>query len=405
MTELNIKQNCRLCASNNINVVLPLQKSPLCDAYLKKPKKQEFYNLNLCLCEDCGFVQIDTVIEPETIYKDYIYVTTSSPGLKSHFKKYAADVCNFLNIEKDSLIVDIGSNDGMLLSFFKQHGHNVLGVEPSVKAANNANENGIKTLSNFFDKDLANSIVDKNGKASLITINNLFANVDNLKGFVRDIDILLDNDGVLVIESSYLLDMIDNMVFDFIYHEHLSYFSILPLVRFFEKFDMQLIHVHKIGTKGGSLRYYWAKNNSKWNPSSSVEELSLREIRAEINTEKFKDYEKKIEDIKISLLDFLEKHKENKIVGYGASATSTTLISHFGLHGYLSYLVDDNIDKVNTYSPGYHIPVHNFQKMIDDSPDIVIVLAWRFKDEIIKKIEDVSSIIVIPLPSFILKDG
>ena len=400
MNDSYTRQSCRLCDSKDIEVVLPLKKSPLCDAYLEQPKKQEFYYLNLCLCNECGFVQIDTVIEPETIYRDYIYVTTSSPGLQNHFKEYALEVCNHLNLDKSNLTVDIGSNDGTLLGFFKQRGHNVLGIEPSIKAANSANENGIETLSEFFDIDLANAITGQYGKASLITINNLFANVDNLKEFVEGINVLLDSNGVLVIESSYLLDMIDNMVFDFIYHEHLSYFSILPLVRFFKQFDMRLIHVNEVGTKGGSLRYYWARNNSKWSPSLNVKELSLREANAGINTGKFKDYEDRIETVKFQLLEFLEKHKEDKIVGYGASATSTTLITHFELQKYFSYLVDDNVDKVNTYSPGYHIPVHNFDRLKNEQPDVIIILAWRFKETILKKLSFFKGIIIVPLPTF-----
>jgi hypothetical protein len=190
------------------------------------------------------------------------------------------------------------------------------------------------------------------------------------------------------------------MVFDFIYHEHLSYFSILPLVDFFKQFDMQLIHVHQVGTKGGSLRYYWARNDSKWNPSVNVKELILEETKALINIEKFKDYETRIETIKFQLLEFLEKHKENKIVGYGASATSTTLISHFGLHKYFSYLVDDNTGKINTYSPGYHLPVFSSKRLIEDKPDIIVILAWRFEEEILKKLKFFQGIVVIPLPIF-----
>jgi len=400
MSDSYIRKSCRLCDSNNIKVVLPLQKSPLCDAYLELPKKQKFYNLNLCLCNECGFSQIDTVIDPEIIYRDYIYVTTSSPGLQKHFERYALEVCSFLYLDESNLTVDIGSNDGTLLGFFKQRGHNVLGIEPSIKAANSANRNGIETLSEFFDIGLANAIANQYGKASLITINNLFANIDNLKEFVEGINVLLDSNGVLIIESSYLLDMIDNMVFDFIYHEHLSYFSILPLVDFFKQFDMQLIHVHQVGTKGGSLRYYWARNDSKWNPSVNVKELILEETKALINIEKFKDYETRIETIKFQLLEFLEKHKENKIVGYGASATSTTLISHFGLHKYFSYLVDDNTGKINTYSPGYHLPVFSSKRLIEDKPDIIVILAWRFEEEILKKLKFFQGIVVIPLPIF-----
>jgi SAM-dependent methyltransferase len=400
MNDFYTRKNCRLCNGNDITVALPLQKSPLCDAYLKQPEDQNFYNLNLCLCNECDFVQIDTVVNPETIYRDYIYVTTSSPGLLKHFKKYALAVCDFLKLDNSKLTVDIGSNDGTLLNFFKQEGHKVLGIEPSIKAANSANENGIETLSEFFDKDLANLVVEQYGKASLITVNNLFANVDNLNEFVGGINVLLDSNGVLVIESSYLLDMIDNMVFDFIYHEHLSYFSILPLVRFFKQFDMQLIHVNEVETKGGSLRYYWARNDSKWSSSLNVKEFSLREVKAGINTEKFKGYGRKIDTIKSHLIEFLEKNKKVKIAGYGASATSTTLISHFGLQKYFSYLVDDNTDKVKTYSPGHHLPVYDINFLKNDKPDVIIILAWRFSAEILEKLTFFKGIVIIPLPLF-----
>jgi hypothetical protein len=292
-----------------------------------------------------------------------------------------------------------------LLGFFKHFGHNVLGVEPSIKAANHANQKSIHTVSEFFDVQLAHEIVRQQGKASLITVNNLFANIDNLKEFVNAVNVLLDSDGVLVIESSYLLDMVNNMVFDFIYHEHLSYFSILPLVRFFNRFDIRLIHLQEVGTKGGSLRYYWARINSEWQPSLNVKKLSLREVKEEINAEKFKDYGARIDSLKFKLLEFLEKNKKSKIVGYGASATSTTLISNFELHSYFSYLVDDNVDKVNTYSPGYHVPVYSCEKLIDDNPDIVVILAWRFKDEILDKIKNICSTVIIPLPYFEIKEN
>ena len=341
------------------------------------------------------------MINPEVIYRDYIYVTTSSLGLQKHFESYAIEVCNYLNLAKSSLVVDIGSNDGTLLGYFKKNGLRILGIEPSIRAAENANEKDLETIPDFFDDDIANQVVNKYGKASLITINNLFANVDNLKEFVESIDILLDDDGVVVIESSYLLDMIDNMIFDFIYHEHLSYFSILPLVNFFKQFNMRLIHLHQIGTKGGSLRYYWARNGSKWETNKSVSDMSSRELLANINVEKFDQYNNKINIIKANLRNFLDKYKGCTIAGYGASATSTTLISHLGLHEYLSYLVDDNLDKVGTYSPGYNIPVYASQHLLQDKPDVIVILAWRFKKEILKKIQNnFTGVIVVPLPNF-----
>ena len=361
-----------------MEIILPLQKSPLCDAYINKIRKQNFYDLNLCLCSDCGFVQIDTVVDPETIYRDYIYVTTSSSGLEKHFKNYSAEVCELLNLHNSKLTVDIGSNDGTLLKFFKEHGHNVLGVDPSIEAAHRASEIGVPTLQEFFNLSLAKTIKNDYGTADLITINNLFANVDDLKSFLDGIDSLLGQDGVLVIESSYLVDMIQNMVFDFIYHEHLSYFSIQPLILFFKKFGMHLIRIQHIETKGGSLRYFWARENSKWGIDASVKKMLSNEIKIIQKKDLFYNFENRINSVKEQMINFLDQH--------------------FGLDKYLTYLVDDNPDKINTFSPGYHIPVFGSEKIKNSEPDIIIILAWRLKDEIIKRISYDSSIVVLPLP-------
>ena len=400
MKDYYSKDSCRLCENSSMKVILPLKKSPLCDAYSRKKKKQNFYNLNLCLCSKCGFVQIDTIVDPSKIYRDYIYVTTSSSGLKSHFRDYAQEVCSLLDLFDSKLTVDIGSNDGTLLEFFKKQGHKVLGIEPSGKAAEISSNSGIFTIPEFFDQTLAQSIEKNYGRAELITINNLFANVDDLSGFVNGIDLLLAEEGVLIIESSYLLDMIENMVFDFIYHEHLSYFSIQPLQLFFKRLNMRLIRVEHIKTKGGSLRYFFSRENSKWDEDSSVKIMLEKEIQTIADKDIFVNFENRINLVGDQLVNFLKKYKGKKIVGYGASATSTTLISHFGLNKYLSYLVDDNPDKIDTYSPGFNIPVFGSEKIKEEKPDVIIILAWRYKDEIINKLSNNSSVIAIPLPEF-----
>ena len=403
MNNSYIRNDCRLCNQSKLKLVLKLEDSPLCDAYLKWKRDQEFYKLNLFRCSNCGFIQIDTVIDPEVIYKDYIYVTSSSQGLVDHFSSYSEDVLNNVEIQKESLIIDIGSNEGTLLNFFQKRGYKVLGIEPSSKAANIANSNGIETICDFFNLDKVDEIILKHGHASMITVNNLFANVDDLYNFTNAVEKLLDNNGVFVIESSYLYDMIDNMVFDFIYHEHLSYFSILPLASFFEQFNMHLVFVEKVNSKGGSMRYYWAKKSSNISPSSIVEKQLLIEKKYNLNENLFKDYSLKINNQKEILLKFLDGNSDENIVGYGASATSTTLITHFQCNEYFSYLVDDNIDKINTFSPGYHIPVYDTQKLYDDNIDIVVILAWRYSEMIIKnndKFLKNGGKFIIPLPQF-----
>jgi 2-polyprenyl-3-methyl-5-hydroxy-6-metoxy-1,4-benzoquinol methylase len=349
---------------------------------------------------DCSFVQLNVVVDPEVIYRDYIYVTTSSSGLDRHFSKYCKDVCDYLSYAKNKLVVDIGSNDGTLLKHFKQKKHRVVGVEPAIEISKKANEDGIETYPHFFDKDLAERMVSENGNANLITANNLFANIDDLHAFMQAADVLLSQDGVLVIESSYLYKMIKKMVFDFIYHEHISYLSATPLEAFMKSIDMHVIHIQEVPTKGGSLRYYCARLGSEWAVDASVEKIMESEHSEKQLRTVFQQYSESIENQKMKLRSYLQAFDGKKVVGYGASATSTTLISHFGLHEHLNYLVDDNPGKIDTYSPGYHIPVDSPEKLRQDPPDVLIILAWRFKDEILRKIEDLSCGVVLPLPQF-----
>ena len=398
MNDHYIKQECRLCRSKEIKTVLPLNESPLCDAYLKVKKEQKFYPLNLQQCNDCGFAQINCVVDPEIIYRDYIYVTTSSSGLKNHFQSYAKDVFSYTEPASQNLVVDIGSNDGTLLDFFQKKDCRTLGIEPSINTAKDATERGIETLPEFFSFELSHQLVERYGNADLITINNLFANIDDLHDFTKGLEYLLSENGVLVIESSYLLDMVNNMVFDFIYHEHLSYFSIIPLVKFFKQFGMKLIRVEHVETKGGSLRYYWAKESSNRPVDVSVAQAIEAEEKANINEGFFKQFESRIDQIKKELTDILETHKDQKIVGYGASATSTTLISHFGLDRYFSTLIDDNPGKIGTFSPGFHIPVKISDSLYESPPDVLIILAWRFHQEIYRKISDLNCKVIVPLP-------
>ena len=423
--EYYIKQACRLCKSDLLKTVLSLANSPLCDAYLMIKKKQKFYPLTLNQCTHCGFVQINCAVRPNFLIREYFEKTQPSgvgnipsysqemlyiphslepKSLKKHFKSYANDVCKYVNLDFQCFVVDIGSNDGTFLSCYEGGKYRVLGIEPSVYKARDATNRGIETLPEFFSLELSKGIVTRYGNASLITINNLFANIDNLHDFTKGLEYLLADDGVLVIESSYLLDMINNTVFDFIYHEHLSYFSIIPLVEFFKKFGMKLIRVEHVRTKGGSLRYYWVKESSNMPVDSSVAECIATEEKALDNEGFFKQFETRIEQAKKELIDILDIHKNQKIIGYGASATSTTLISHFGLNYYLSALVDDNPGKIGTYSPGYHIPVKNSNSLHENPPDVVIILAWRYHKEIHQIISSLNCKIIVPLPKLTILD-
>jgi len=394
-----VRNTCRLCDSKRLTKVLSLTPTALCDDYRKTITDQPVYPLDLFQCDDCGFAQIEYVVSPDTIYSDYIYVTTSSSDLHPHFASYAKKVSENLKLQTGCTVFDVGSNDGTLLNCFQQRGYRVLGIEPCKKIAEHATNRGIETLPEFFDLDLAKNIKKKYGLADLITLNNVFANIDDVHAFAEALEYLLADNGVLIIEASYLLDTVKNMVFDYIYHEHLSHFSILPLVRFFLKFQLRLIRVESVPTKGGSLRYYFARQSSKYVVDQSVAIFTDKEKRANINTVFFSHWANKIEAVRTRLLSELDKNKDKKIFAYGASATSTTLIYHFGLSKYISCLIDDNPRKIGTYSPGTHIPVQKLENVSLDKDSVVLILAWRFYEPICTKLSPFQCTIIIPLPS------
>ena len=401
------RDTCRLCQSKNLEVVLSLEPTPLCDAYVlaeRLKEVQETYPLDLYLCRDCGYVHLTYVVDPENIYTDYLYVTTSSMGLADHFQLYSKEVLRRLNPISDSLIIDLGSNDGTLLSFFKKQGMRVLGIEPAREIATKTTNLGVETLPEFFTSELADKIEEKYGFAKIITINNLFANIDDLDDTVEGVCKLLSPDGVFVMESSYLGDMIKNMVFDFIYHEHLSYFSVKPLLKFLDRFNMELIDVQRVPTKGGSLRYYIQKKGGPRAVSAFVDEMVVYENDHRLDlVETYETFSNEINARKSDLTNMISKlQKEGKtFAGFGGSATTTTLMYHFDLCDKIEYIVDDNPAKHNTYSPGCHIPVLSSEEIYERKPGYVIMFAWRYFEPITKKHQrflDQGGHFIVPLP-------
>jgi SAM-dependent methyltransferase len=349
-------------------------------------------------------LQLLDVVQPEAVYRDYLYETTSSLGLVEHFSTYAEKVLSRTHLAKDSLVVDIGSNDGTLLRAFKDRGMRVLGVDPAREIARKATASGIETLPEFFDSRLAREIKRIHGPASLITCNNLFANVDDVMSLTEGIRDLLAPDGTFIFESFYLADFISNMVFDFAYHEHLSYYSVRPLQRFFARCNMQLVDVERIPTKGGSLRYFVQQAGAAREVSPIVEQLGQTEESLGLGRpEAFAKFAREINSAKESLLQYLKQLKAEKktVCGYGASATTTTLIYHFELCGLLDFIVDDFSAKQNLFSPGCHIPVLPPTALYEREPDYVLILAWRYVEPIAQKHESFiagGGHFIVPLP-------
>lgn len=385
------RRTCRLCTSKKLIPVLTLTSCPMADEYIPLQRTriaQPTYPLVLMLCKNCGQMQIQDVVYPENIYKEYLYKTVSSLGLSEHFRIYTNDLIQQIKPPTNSLIVDVGSNDGTLLKYFKKLGFRILGVDPAKDIARQATKSGINTIPNFFIPTVATQIKKTYGFASIITANNLYANIDNLDEFTLAIKKLLSPDGVFVFESFYVSDLIDHMVFDFIYHEHLSYFSVKPLNIFFRKHNMELIHVSPVSTKGGSLRYTVQLIGGPRKVSPSVVSFIQREDKKRLHSKKtFTLFAKRIEVAKKNIQRILTTLKKQKktIAGFGASASTTTLLYHFNLTKSIDYLIDEYSLKQNTYSPGVHIPVLSPPAIYKKNPDYIFLCAWRYWEPITKK--------------------
>lgn len=400
---------CLLCQSKKLIPVLTLKSTPLGDQYVTEKFlsiHQPLYPIIVLLCKQCGHVQLQHIVCPENIYRKYIYQTVTSSGLVKHFHDYSQYILDNIKPPKKSLIIDIGSNDGILLRAFKNKGLYILGIDPAKKIAQRASSQGIPTIPKFFTSSLARSIKKKFGKATVITANNTMANVNDLDDFVEGVRSVLAPDGVFVFETSYLLDLIHNMIFDVIYHEHISYFSISPLVSYFQRHGLELIDVLHVPTKGGSIRCTVQRKGGPRKVSGSCIKFVTQEKKEHLQNKKiFQTFEKAIARTKKKLWDFLSEviEQHRSIAGFGASTTTTTLSYHFDLARMVPYLIDENPIKIHTFSPGRHIPVLSPSVINERKPDYILILAWRFADQIVKKNRAYlkqGGHFVIPLPTF-----
>jgi len=403
------RSDCRGCGSRDLEPVFSLKPSPIGDAYVAPQQAnvpQPSYPIDLHMCRQCGLAQLIDVIDPKILYGEYIYVTASSLGLSEHFRNYAASVTERCKLRPGSLVVDIGSNDGTLLRRFKEKGMVVLGIEPATHIAAQATADGINTIDMFFTPDLANQILAEHGYAKVVTANNVFANIDDLKSWTLAVNTLLNSDGVFVFESYYLADLVQNMVFDFIYHEHLSAFSVKPIKILFEQIGLELVAVERVQTKGGSLRYFVQRPGGPLERDGSVAELlKLENDMGLYKKETFLNFAKRIDGLKQETLRFLASAKRDgkSIAGFGASITGTTLIYHFEIGEYMDFHVDDNPAKQGLLSPGLHLPVLPSTVLYERKPDYVVVLAWRYAEPFIRKNSVFlanGGCFVIPVPQF-----
>lgn len=425
--EFKTKKNCRFCGSKNLKKVIDFGLMPLAGGFLKKEpasaeatagkkeiKKEKKYPLRVFICESCGLVQLIDVVSAELLFKDYRYAPSTMRTIEEHFKKYAKEMAaRFL--KQNSFVVEIGSNDGVLLAPLKEFGINALGVDPAINIVKIARRRGLNVINDFFNVKTAKLILNKYRKADAIFANNVLAHIDDMDETMKGIKLLLDKKGILVFEVQYLADLVKYVQYDLIYHEHLCYYSLKPLIRFLDRYGMKIFDIKRIPTQGGSIRVYAANKSTPLNGAGQKYQTSKKflkilrfEKKMDLYTHKgLRVFTKKIAKHKEALIKILNKFKAKgkTISGYGASGRGVILTNYCGIDkDYLKYMVDASPERYGRLMPGTHVKIMPPSYFRKNPTDVVLLTAWNFKDEILKKEKwflKRGGKIIIPLPKII----
>jgi len=402
------ERSCRFCAASLTRVFCDLGMSPLSNSFLDADASlaaERRYPLRAYVCDRCLLVQLEAFETPEQIFSDYAYFSSYSDSWLVHARAYAYTMRQRLELGPRSLVVEVASNDGYLLQYFREQSIPVLGIEPAANVAAAAKKRGIRTLVRFFGTELAEEL-RRETRADLLVGNNVLAHVPDLNDFVRGLARLLADEGVITMEFPHLLRLIGENQFDTIYHEHLSYFSFLTADQVFRAHGLVIFDVQEIPTHGGSLRIFAClPGSSRAKAGPRVEALRAAEHAAELDRPAgYASFAGRVGETKRALLEFLggAKSAGKRVVGYGAPAKGNTLLNYCGVDtGYLEYTVDRNPHKQGKLLPGSHIPIFAPERIRDTRPDYVLILPWNIKDEVISQmghIREWGGRFVIPIP-------
>jgi SAM-dependent methyltransferase len=381
---------CRFCRTSLKYTFADLGMSPLSNAFVNikdSEKKENFYPLKVYVCEKCFLVQLPEYSSPEEIFSDYAYFSSYSDSWLEHAKNYTNMMIDRFDLNEKDLVIELGSNDGYMLQYFKEKDIPVLGVEPAKNVAKVAIKKGIPTLVKFFNSRIAKEM-KKNGQvADLLMGINFLAQIPELNDFVAGMKMVLKSDGVITVEFPHLLNLMIFNQFDTIYHEHFSYFSLHTIEKIFKKHGLTIFDVDELPTHGGSLRIYAKHTENKTHAvSKNVSKLRTAEIKEGLDSlDTYKTFEEKVKSTKRNILKFLikEKIKGKTLVGYGAPAKGNTLLNYCGIGtDFIDYTVDRNPHKQNAFLPGSRIPVFSPDKINKSKPDYVVIMPWNLKDEI-----------------------
>jgi SAM-dependent methyltransferase len=385
---------CRFCGAPVQDVFADLGMSPLANNYLPAERvnaMERFYPLRALVCGKCFLVQLEEFETPEQIFSDYAYFSSYSASWLEHSRRYAEEMIERLHLDGASKVVEIASNDGYLLQFFRDREISVLGIEPAANVAQVAVEKGISTVVEFFGEDVARRLAGESA-ADLLVGNNVLAHVPDLNDFVAGMKLLLKPGGVITMEFPHLMRLIEDNQWDTIYHEHFSYFSFLTVSAVFAAHGLRVFDVQELPTHGGSLRIYAAhlEDEDKAH-SAAARELGERERAAGFERlDTYLGYGRRVEQDKRQILRFLIDLKEQglRVAAYGAPAKGNTLLNYCGVRrDMIEYTCDLNPHKQGHFLPGSHIPIRSPDELREDRPDVVLILPWNLKDEIVQQLD------------------
>jgi SAM-dependent methyltransferase len=401
-------KNCRSCQSNKLLPILELGSLPLANSLLSKDQlnQEELkFPLSLVFCADCALVQILETVSPDVLFSHYLYFSSFSDTMVDHAKALVERLIPEYRLDKHSAVMEIASNDGYLLQFYKQQGVPVLGIEPAENIARVAEESkGIPTLVEFFNESLAQQLAAKNHFADIVHAHNVFAHVPNPNEFVAGLKIILKpNKGVAVIEAPYLVDFIENREFDTIYHEHFSYYSLTAVNNLVQRHSLSVVNVEHVDIHGGSLRYFIAHEGTAIS-ASVTDLLKKEEVMGVKQYTYYQVFAERVLALRDDLLGLLRDLKKDgkKIAAYGASAKGSTLLNFFGIgKQFIDYVFDRSTIKQNHYTPGGKLPIYSPDQLIELKPDYLLLLTWNFKNEILKQqaqFHQAGGKFIIPIP-------